>query len=223
MANDTDDTATVLYLASTSPRRSTLLRQAGINFQVCYSDVDEDAIVGATPADTVRLRSDQKASACASRIKSGIVIGADTTIEFNGESIGKAINYDHARGILRRIRGARCVALTSVTIVRRAAGETIDDLASTCRSPMFMHSYSEEDIEAYLQTGEFEGKAGAFAIQGLGRALVDKIEGSYSNIVGLPIPRTLEMLSIITDNEKFRIADWQDELPAYGSEEQPLL
>lgn len=133
----------------------------------------------------------QKARAIAARHRTGLVLGADTIVVLEGEALGKPSGPEDAAAMLRRLRGREHEVMTGVAIVDAA---TRREAAQTVTSRVRMKSYSEGDIAAYVATGEPFDKAGAYAIQGAGGALVEALEGSWSNVVGLPLEVTAALL-----------------------------
>ena len=167
-----------LILASASPRRSAILEQLGIAFEVVVPDVEE--IAEGDPRALVIENARRKAAA----VDGELVLGADTTVALDGAILGKPRDEAEARSFLTSLSGRRhevwsAIALNEETKAVRT-GVTFRDITGL--------------IDWYLATGEWEGKAGAYAIQGRGAALVERIEGDYSNVVGLPIPALLELM-----------------------------
>ncbi|MGE0132875.1 MAG: nucleoside triphosphate pyrophosphatase [Blastocatellales bacterium] len=170
----------MLVLASSSPRRAELLRAAGINFTIRAADIDEKVNPDELPRDYVLRLSREKARAVARGDE--IVLGADTTVVINGQIAGKPIDADDATRMLRALGGRWHEVLTGVTLTR--AGKIVSDIAST---RVRFAELSETEINWYVSTGEPMDKAGAYAIQGHASLFVERIEGSYSNVVGLPV------------------------------------
>jgi septum formation protein len=190
-----------LILASASPRRAELLRQAGIDFVVMPADVDETVAADEVPEDYVRRVSEAKARAVAARAPGSRVLGADTTVVVSGEIFGKPCDADDARRMLRALSDRTHEVLTAVTLAGPALSgvegpapgavegpgippvlETRVAVTSVEFAPM-----SDAEIDWYVSTGEPMDKAGAYAIQGLASRFVTRITGSYSNVVGLPV------------------------------------
>ena len=143
-------------------------------------------------ADAVARLALDKARAVAARVREGIVLGADTVVTIDGAALGKPADADDARAMLRRLRGREHEVVTGVAVVDAATGRT-ERTAVT--SWVRMGAYGEPEIEAYVATGEPLDKAGGYAIQGAGGALVAGYEGSYSNVVGLPLVETARLLA----------------------------
>ena len=155
------------------------------------SDVEERLAPGPLAEAVARLALD-KARAVATRVREGIVLGADTVVTIDGEALGKPADADDARGMLRRLRGREHEVITGVAVVDARSGRA-ERTAVTSR--VRMADYGEREIDAYVATGEPLDKAGAYAIQGAGGALVAGYEGSYSNVVGLPLAETARLLT----------------------------
>ena len=172
-----------LVLASASPRRADLLTAAGYAFEVRPAVVDESARPGEIPAEYVRRLAAWKADAAANPSAADeVVLGADTTVVLDGEILGKPDDDAHAVRMLRRLSGRAHEVLTAVALRyghRRAA-----DVA--CTVVHFAH-LAEEDLAWYVASGEPRDKAGAYGIQGLAARFVERIDGSYPNVVGLPV------------------------------------
>jgi len=155
------------------------------------SDVDETLPPG-PPAETARRLALAKARAVAARLAAGIVLGADTIVVIDGEALGKPVDAADARRMLRRLRGREHEVITGIAVVQAPGGRTA---AATVVSRVRMAEYDEAAIEAYVASGEPFDKAGAYAIQGRGGALVAGLEGSFTNVVGLPLEETARLLA----------------------------
>ena len=155
------------------------------------SDLEETLAPGPLAEAVARLALD-KARAVAARVREGIVLGADTVVTIDGEPLGKPADPDDARRMLRRLRGREHEVITGVAVVDVRTGRA-ERTAVTSR--VRMADYDERALEAYVATGEPLDKAGAYAIQGAGGALVAGYEGSYSNVVGLPLDETARLLT----------------------------
>ena len=176
-----------LILASSSPRRAELLSAAGIAFTVRAADVDETLRVGELPGDYVKRLALSKASAIA-ETSEALVLGADTTVVVAGEIIGKPRDRDDSVRMLTLLSGAWHEVLTGVALI--LGDQTQVELATT---RVRFAKLTSEEIEWYAASGEPDDKAGAYAIQGLGSIFVERIEGSYSNVVGLPLETVYRM------------------------------
>lgn len=180
-----------LILASASPRRAELLTQAGIDFSADPADCDERVIPGESAATYVARLAHEKAETVSRRHPGGVLIlAADTAVVLDGEIFGKPLHAAEATRMLTRLSGAVHEVLTAV-VVSGPAGE----LAETVRTRVHFIELTPADIAWYVGTGEPEGKAGAYAIQGRGARFVDWIEGSWSNVVGLPVASVARMLT----------------------------
>lgn len=180
-----------LILASGSPRRRELLSQMGLEYTVDASEADE-SFCG--PAEDMVLElSRRKARSVAARHPAAIVIAADTTVcDADGEILGKPGTPERAAGMLRALSGRWHSVFTGVTVVNTLTGQE-----ERCAVETRVHfvSMSEEDIAFYVATGEPLDKAGAYGIQGTGGMFIDRIEGSYSNVVGLPTAQLRALLA----------------------------
>lgn len=173
-----------LILASASPRRSELLRSAGFTFDVMPADVDETPAAGESAADyTLRVARD-KARAIAARLTTNdaVVLAADTEVALDCRIFGKPSDERDAGQMLRTLSGAVHDVLTAVVIC--ANGREVSEVVET---RVHVAPLSDEDIDWYVRSGEPMGKAGAYGIQGRGARFIDRIEGSWSNVVGLPV------------------------------------
>lgn len=180
-----------LILASQSPRRHYLLKQAGLDFEVLSSDIDESTVSMNDPTAYVQTLACAKAEAIAVGHPKSWVIGADTIVLIDGTILGKPNGQASARSMLQRLSGQTHQVFTGFTICCRASGRQITDTVST---DVTFKALSDDEIEWYLTSDEPFDKAGAYAIQGLGTFLVQRINGSYTNVVGLPVCEVIEIL-----------------------------
>ena len=180
-----------LILASASPRRRYLLEQAGLRFTVIPSELDETSVPTALPKDYVRVLAEAKTADISRRHPAAWVIGADTTVVIDGRILGKPVDMDQARRMLHRLSGQRHQVHTGYAIDCLARSRR---LSATVTTDVEFKRLSDAEIEWYLQTGEPFDKAGAYAIQGIGTFLVRRINGSYTNVVGLPVCEVIEVL-----------------------------
>ena len=170
-------------LASASPRRAELLSSAGFRFTVDPSDVDESFHAGETPETYVLRVARDKARTVARRRRQGeIILAADTAVVLGEDILGKPVHAADAVRMLTRLSGKLHDVLTAVVMIRSDR-----ELAEVARTRVSFLDLTPEDIAWYVGTGEPHGKAGAYAIQGRGARFADRIEGSWSNVVGLPI------------------------------------
>ncbi len=180
-----------IILASRSPRRRDLLQQAGLKFEIIPSRFDEKLVSQDDPATCVQVLARTKAEDIASHHPGNWVIGADTIVSIGREILGKPGNHAMARDMLRRLSGQTHQVLTGYSICCRSAGVAHTAVVMT---DVTFKELSAEEIEWYIHTGEPFDKAGAYAIQGLGTFLVRRINGSYTNVVGLPVCEVIEFL-----------------------------
>ena len=180
-----------LILASTSPRRKDLLALLGFPFQVVPPTADEHALPDETPANHVGRLALVKARSVAHHHPTSLVIGSDTVIDLDGEILGKPADLQEARLMLTRLRGRSHIVHSGVALVREARG--IESVAVESVTVWIKH-FSDQTLEAYLHTQDSLGKAGAYSIQGKGAHLIEKIEGDYPAVVGLPLRLTAKFL-----------------------------
>lgn len=181
-------TSLKLHLASTSPRRREILASLGLDFDVVSVDVDETPKVNETPAEMVLRLSIAKAQA-AEIDTAGVALGSDTAVVVDGEALGKPRNREHGLAMLDLLSGRAHRVLTGVAVSYPRG--TITALSET---RVYFREISRDEARAYWQSGEPQDKAGAYAIQGLGGAFVERIEGSYTGVVGLPVFETIDLL-----------------------------
>lgn len=188
----------MLVLASASPRRRELLKAAGFHFEVLAVDVDERPLDGERPADHVRRLAETKARAAWQQRRDAVVLGADTIVCVDGDILGKPRDRDDAVAMLRRLSGRDHDVLTGIALITAGPKprhytppEAIVDVACT---RVWFAPLTDADIAWYANSGEPMDKAGAYAIQGLASRFVTRIEGSYSNVVGLPVALVYETL-----------------------------
>jgi septum formation protein len=171
----------MLVLASRSPRRSEILRQAGIPFTVRAAEVDETPLPREKPEEYVQRLAEAKAIAVSAG-PGDIVLGADTTVVIDGQMLGKPDDSADARRMLALLSGRRHEVVTGICLKRGA--ELVRDWAAT---QVWFSTMTAAEIDEYVAAGEPMDKAGAYAIQGLASKFIEKIEGCYFNVVGLPI------------------------------------
>ncbi len=174
-----------IVLASASPRRSELLSQVGIEFEIIPSNIPEEPLDGETPAEHVMRLASQKASEVAGRVGTGKwVIGSDTVVIIDGEILEKPEDHMDAIGMLKKLSGREHKVITGYSIINSSSGEEVKRAVETA---VKFKELTDNEIEGYVHSGEPMDKAGAYAIQGLGSFMVEGIIGSYSNVVGLPV------------------------------------
>ena len=178
----------LLHLASTSPRRREILAALQLEFSVGHVDVDETPQAGETPADMVLRLAVAKAEAGIADA-GNLVLAADTAVVIDGRSLGKPADKQDCLAMLDALSGRGHKVLTGVAL--RGPGRTTTALSAT---GVYFREISRDEALAYWQSGEPSDKAGAYAIQGLGGVFVERIEGSYSGVVGLPVFETVTLL-----------------------------
>jgi septum formation protein len=187
-----------LWLASTSPRRSALLDQLGVAFRACPVEADERVRAGERPEDYVQRVARAKLRDGARRLqargeRSGVVLAADTAVVVDDEILGKPAHREAALGMLTRLSG-RAHRVLSCVCIGGLAADAPAARAVTSDTSVWFRVLDRAECERYWASGEPEGKAGAYAIQGLGAAFVTRIDGSYSGVVGLPLCETATLL-----------------------------
>ena len=180
-----------LVLASSSPRRVALLGELGVPFQSVVSYAPETVDPRHRPESQAVVLAERKARAVASQLGAGIVLGADTIVVLDGDLLGKPMDDADAVRMVRRLSGREHRVVTGVAVVDAATGSVnTSDITSIVR----FRALSDREIAEYVATGEPRGKAGAYAIQGIGAGLVSALEGCFTNVVGLPLCETARLL-----------------------------
>lgn len=182
-----------LVLASGSPRRAELLTAAGFSFEIQPQHVDERLRSGEDPSAYVLRIAAAKAAGVECREPGTVVLAADTTVVIDGAVQGKPLNDRDAADMLKRLSGRTHDVLTGVVV--RGNGRTLTDIE---RTAVRFLPLSDEEIAWYVASGEPRDKAGAYAIQGLASRFVDRVDGSYSNVVGLPVAAVYRMLRALS-------------------------
>jgi len=185
-----------IILASQSLRRRDLLKQIGLEFEVDPSNYEEDMTLDMEPKKLAEHLSLGKAKDVASRHKDSIIISADTIVAVDNEVFGKPKTLERAKYMLQKLSGRAHSVITGFTIIDT---ETNKQISRSVETKVYFKKLSEQEMDAYIATGEPLDKGGGYAIQGLAALFVEKIEGDYFNIVGLPIMPLSEEL------KKFRI------------------
>lgn len=180
-----------IILASSSPRRKELLELTGLGFSVSVSDYEENLNLSLRPRELARFLSRKKAETVADRYKNALIIAADTFIVFKGRALGKPLDEDDAMKMLSDLNGKSHSVITGFTIIDTGSGKRISRSVET---KVYFKKLSMVEIKSYIKTGEPLGKAGAYAIQGLGSVFIEKIEGDFFNVVGLPLSTLVESL-----------------------------
>ncbi|QQG66703.1 Maf family protein [Desulfobulbus oligotrophicus] len=180
-----------LILASGSPRRKDLLRQAGLTFQILPATVDELPHPSERPKDFAERMATEKTLQIAAIHPEACVLGADTVVTLDRRILGKPRDKTHALAMLKNLQGQTHTVITGFTLMMKnhAMFE-----AGTVATAVTFGTFTEPILESYVQTGEPMDKAGAYAIQGAGGFLIHKICGSYSNVVGLPMLPIIQIL-----------------------------
>ncbi len=201
-----------LYLASQSPRRSELLQQISVDFKSLTTSVDETPLIGEAPEEYVCRLAIAKARAGWLQMQQDAlsplpVLGADTSVVLGEQIIGKPVNREHGLSLLRSLSGVTHKVMTGVclyygsdkTAVNNGGGQPRDEieLSAVNITGVTFRKMTPLEIESYWDSGEPRGKAGAYGIQGRAAIYIDRIEGSYSSVVGLPLSDTYQMLEKI--------------------------
>lgn len=188
-----------IVLASASPRRREILQGLGIEFRVAVSGADEDIPEGTPPYLAVERLSLLKAADVAkNEKKNALVLGADTVVVLDGEILGKPKDEEDAVRMLTALSGREHSVLTGISVIRRSDAKGVSVYEET--KVKFLE-LSDEQIRAYVKSGEPMDKAGAYGIQGKGSLLIEKIDGDYFNVVGLPVCRLARLLAEEFDYE----------------------
>lgn len=182
--------ATVV-LASASPRRSELMTLAGIPCQVVPADICEDVLPGELPADHVMRLSREKARAVSQKTGGRFLVGADTVVVLDGRIMGKPVDTDQAYEMLAALSGRSHAVITGITVCDRERG---DCQSRSVTTEVLFKQLSDREIRDYIATGCPMDKAGAYAIQGGAVHFIRSINGSYTNVIGLPMSELYELL-----------------------------
>lgn len=179
-----------LILASSSPRRRELLSQLGLNFEVYSPDIDESVLAGEDVAHYVERLARAKAQAVLARFPDALVIAADTSLGVDGKILGKPESKAHAFAMWQMISDRKHDVFSGVCVSTKQQISSI-----VVRTQVEFQHLSPKDMEDYWATGEPLGKAGGYAIQGIAARYIPSIQGSYSNVVGLPLHETVQLLT----------------------------
>lgn len=180
-----------IVLASASPRREELIKRLGLDFTVFPSKIDESQFDNLEPEEMVQELARAKAEEVAELVEDTIVIGADTVVVYNGEVLGKPEDERQAISMLKVLQGRKHKVFSGLAVVETDSRRTLIDFDET---DVYMRSLEREEIEGYVKTGEPMDKAGSYGIQGIGGTLVERIDGSYYTVMGLPIHKLALML-----------------------------
>jgi septum formation protein len=191
-----------LILASASPRRAELLTLAGYRFEVQSADLDERVHPGEAPEDYVQRLAIEKARAVLERTNPQgddvLVLGADTSVIVDSEILGKPEDDDDSARMLRLLAGRTHRVLTGVSLCSRSLQfDAVDETL------VFVQAMTEQEVAWYVASGEGRGKAGGYAIQGLASRFIPRIDGSYSNVVGLPVAVVAELVGRVESRLRF--------------------
>ena len=182
-----------IILASGSPRRRELLTREGIPFRVIVSHADEH-ISETDPNAYVETLAKRKAESVAENVNGdAVILGADTIVCVDREILGKPADEEEAKAMIRKIRGRAHEVVTGVALIRKR-GEETEERVFSCTTYVHVRPMTEEEVEAYIAVGESMDKAGAYAIQGAFGAYIDRFEGDYDNVIGLPVTAVKEAL-----------------------------
>lgn len=180
-----------LILASSSPRRKELLTLLGLRFEIISPSINEEVLGQESPANHVRRLALEKAESVASHYPDSLVIGSDTVIELDGQILGKPANLEDAHQMLTGLRGRCHLVHTGLALVKKAK-KLRETYVETVK--VWIKDFSDTDLQTYLKTQDSLGKAGAYSIQGEGGHLIEKIEGDYPSVVGLPLGKLAQLL-----------------------------
>jgi septum formation protein len=180
-----------VILASTSPRRRALLTLLGVPFDVCVPTCDERMVPGLSAVESVAYFAQAKTHSVSKDHPAAVVLGGDTLIEFEGAPLGKPADLEEARTMLRRLAGRRHEVHTAVTV---SCPSLLLETTQLSTAHVAIKPYDPALHERYLATGDSLGKAGAYSIQGPGRELIERLDGDFTTVVGLPLRLTAKLL-----------------------------
>lgn len=180
-----------IMLASASPRRKEILRKTGLNFSTCTSDYKEDINLSLKPRALAKFLSRKKAETVARKYKNAIIITADTFIVFKNRLLGKPHTDKEAEKMLNMLNGKAHSVITGFTIMDTASKKI---LSRSVETKVYFKKLGRKEINAYVRSKEPLDKAGAYAIQGLGSVFIERIDGDFLNVVGLPLLALTESL-----------------------------
>ncbi|MFH1703795.1 MAG: Maf family protein [Nitrospirota bacterium] len=180
-----------IILASASPRRKEILRKTGLNFSICTSDYKEDINLSLKPRALAKFLSHKKAETVAHKYKNAIIIAADTFIVFKNRLLGKPHTDKEAEKMLNMLNGKAHSVITGFTIMDTASKKI---LSRSVETKVYFKKLGRKEINAYVRSKEPLDKAGAYAIQGLGSVFIERIDGDFLNVVGLPLLALTESL-----------------------------
>ena len=187
---------TQLILASSSPRRMELLDQIGVSYIVCSVDIDETPFDDEIALDYVCRVAAEKSEACINQLDSSLpVLAADTSVVIDGHILGKPENREHAVSMLNQLSGKTHCVYSAVSFRNTGKHGESQHFQELSMTEVKFRKIKPKEIQSYWATGEPQGKAGAYAIQGIASIFVESIAGSFSGVVGLPLFETAELLS----------------------------
>ena len=188
-------------LASKSPRRKEILENLGISFEIVTADTDEDSEI-TDPSELVRELSVRKGMAVAEElirnnkiVESTIVISSDTVVASEGEILGKPHDEADAKRMLRGLSGRAHSVFSGIALTLVEEGRVVKTAAATEETKVYFSAMDEDDIDFYVKNEQVYDKAGAYAIQGIASAFIEKIDGDYFNVVGLPVRRMFRLMA----------------------------
>jgi septum formation protein len=182
-----------IVLASTSPRRIQLMKAMGLEFRIVDPAVDEATVFTSEPRSTAMARAEVKALTVSARNKDAVVIAADTVVVLEGQILNKAKHETDVRNMLRRLSGKEHQVMTAVAICYPGIS---DAMVEVDVADITFRDLSKEEIERYVGTGEGVGKAGGYAVQGIGGQLIQTVEGDRQTVIGLPVSVVERMLEV---------------------------
>lgn len=182
-----------LILASASPRRRELLQRIGISAEVLAADVDESVLAGEEAVGYATRVASAKAEKVADARPGEWVLAADTVVEVAGAPMGKAADRKEAEAMLRGLRGTAHRVTTAISLCR--TGEGAAHVSRAITTEVVMRDFTDAELLGYLDAPEWQGKAGAYAVQGMAAAFVTEIRGSISNVIGLPLAEVVALLA----------------------------
>lgn len=180
-----------ITLASRSPRRTELLHGLGIAHTTIPADIDEEAVRGAPPVQAQRL-AERKALTVAPQATTRLILGADTIVAVGADALGKPADRGEAKNMIERLIGEKHEVHTGVAVIDARTGSILSSVSTTVVRFRVM---SDDEIDWYLETREWQGVAGGYRIQGVGGCFIPRIDGSYTGVMGLPIETVYSMLS----------------------------
>ena len=180
-----------IVLASTSPRRKMLLEKTGLEFEICPSNYEEDMTLPMLPIELAKFLSRGKAQSLVSKYPDALIIGSDVFISYKDKVLGKPYTKERAKEMLQMLRGVQHSVFTGFAVIDTKNNKVIDGAVET---KVYFKNYSDEVIDDYVQNGDILEKAGAYAIQNAGENILERFEGNYDDILGLPVKEVLGAL-----------------------------